>query len=46
MADTVIETTEITEILIAIVRRVLCLRGTAIAMEGTVETGENAGARL
>ena len=45
MADTVIETTEITETLIAIVHRV-GMRGTAIALEGTVETGETAGARL
>jgi len=46
MADTVIETTEITETLIAIVRRVVGMRGTVIATEGTVETGETAGAHL
>jgi len=45
MADTVIETTGITtENLIAIVRRVVGLRRTAIVMEGTIETGETAGA--
>ena len=46
MADIVIETTEITETLIAIVHRVVGMRGTVIASEGTVETGETAGARL
>lgn len=46
MADTVIETTEITETLIAIVHRVEGMRRTVIATEGTVETGETAGARL
>jgi hypothetical protein len=48
LADTVIETTEITETLIAIVRRVVGMRGTAtaIASEGTIETGEIVGARL
>jgi len=46
LADTVIETTEITETLIAIVRRVVDMRGTVIDSEGTVETGETAGARL
>lgn len=45
MADTVIETTEITETLIAIVRRVVGMRGIVIGSEGTVETGETAGAR-
>ena len=46
MADTVIETTEIIETLIAIVRRAVGMRGTVIVTEGIVETGENAGARL
>jgi len=46
MADTVIETTEITETRIAIVLRTVGMRGTVIASEGTVETGETAGARL
>ena len=46
MADTVIETTEIPETLIAIVHRVVGMRGTVIATEGTVETGETEGARL
>jgi len=46
MADTVIETTEITETLIAIVHRTVGTRGTVIATEGTVETGETVGARL
>lgn len=45
MADTVIETTGITEILIVIVRPVVDMRGTAIALEGIVETGETAGVR-
>ena len=45
MAVTVIETTGITtETLIAIVRRVVGMRGTAIVLEGTIETGETAGA--
>jgi hypothetical protein len=43
MADTVIETIGITETLIAIVRRVVSTRGTAIVTEGTTETGETAG---
>ena len=48
LADTVIETIEITETLIAIVRRVVGMRGTGttIALEGTIETGETVGARL
>jgi len=46
LADTVIETKEITETLIAIVRRIVDMRGTVIDSEGTVETGETAGARL
>jgi len=46
MADTVIEKTKITtETLIAIARLVARMRGTAIVMEGTAETGESAGAR-
>ena len=45
MADIVIETTEITETLIAIVRPVVNMRGTVIASEGIVETGETAGVR-
>ena len=47
MADTtVIETTGIsTETLIAIVRHGVGMRGIVIALEGTVETGENAGVR-
>jgi hypothetical protein len=46
MADTVIETTGITtETLIAIVRRIVDMRRIVIVLEGTVETGENAGAR-
>jgi len=45
MADTVIGTIEITETLIAIVRRVVGMRGTVIATEGTIGTGEIAGAR-
>lgn len=44
MADIVIETTETTETLIAIVRRVMSTRGTVIDTEGTVETGGTAGA--
>ena len=45
IADTVIETTRITENLFAIVRRVVGMRGIAIVSEGIVGTGENAGAR-
>jgi len=45
MADTVIETTEIIETLIAIVRRAVGMRGTVIVTEGIAETGETAGAR-
>lgn len=46
MADTVIERTEITETLIAIVRRIVGLRGIAIATEETTEIGGTAGVRL
>jgi hypothetical protein len=45
MADTVIEKTEITETLIAIVPRVVGMRGSVIVMEGTVEIGETAEVR-
>ena len=46
LADTVIETTGITtETLIVIVRRVVGMRGIVIVLEGTIETGETAGAR-
>jgi hypothetical protein len=43
MADTVIGTTGIIGTLIAIVHRVVDMRGTAIVTEGTIEIGENAG---
>jgi len=45
MGGTVIGTIEITEALIPIVRRIVGMRGTVIATEGTAEAGEIAGAR-
>ena len=46
MVDNVIETTEVTETLIAIVPHVVGMRGSVIVLEGTVEIGETAEARL
>lgn len=43
MADTVIETTEITEIPIVIARRVVVMRGIVIVSEGIIGIGETAG---
>jgi hypothetical protein len=43
MADTVIERTEITGTLIAIVHRVVGTRGIVIVSEGTIGVGETAG---
>jgi hypothetical protein len=45
MVDTAIETTEITETLIAIVPHVVGMRGSVIVTEGTAEIGETAEVR-